>query len=87
MGFDPEEIERMSPQIAVELQERFVRIDGKRRDFLASGQPERRENRSLPAETVHPRVERKPPRGNGWPRVWNVNDPDQAYLRQVRKLA
>ena len=77
--FTPEEIERMSPAIREELQELLVTRHKARRKTHV---PERRASRATPIE-----LGLTPPRGNGWPRVWNVHDPDQAYLREVRKGA
>jgi hypothetical protein len=57
VGFDPEDIERMTPAVRTELQERIARLYLKAQTFKASGQPERR----------HPRRAARWPHTQPWP--------------------
>lgn len=48
MRFDPELVEAATPAVRIEVQGWLAQVDGKRRDFKASGKPERRGRKPWP---------------------------------------
>ena len=72
MLFDPESIDRLSPEARVEVQDFYVR------KYFASRerrQPDRRGTRS-----TQPASPPAPPAPRPWPRVWSRNDSSRTLI-------